>query len=133
MKLYKAEVCSFSDESKVAKFLFPSPLQFSFLWQDRNLLSRSSPPIYVQSLFLIGYGLLFVVICHLLLLLFAFTLVAGVAVQIMLGNVVTVYPETVQGLTFYCSNIYIYITKILACVTSAKSLLWNPRLVTSMK
>ena len=32
-----------------------------------------------------------------------------------------VYPETVQGLTFYRSEIYI--TKILACVTSVKFLL----------
>ena len=65
---------------------------------------------------------------------FAFTLVAVVVVvmaQIALGNVVRVYPETVQGLTFYRSRIYI--TKTLACVTSAKSLLWSPRLVTSMK
>ena len=62
---------------------------------------------------------------------FAFTLVAVVTVQIALGNVVRVYPETIQGLTFYRSKIYI--TKILACVTSAKSLLWSPRLVTSMK
>ena len=30
MKLYKAQVCPFSDESKVAKFLFPSPLQIYF-------------------------------------------------------------------------------------------------------
>ena len=30
MRLYKAQVCPISDESKVAKFLFPSPLQFSF-------------------------------------------------------------------------------------------------------
>ena len=28
MRLYKAQVCPISDESKVAKFLFPSPLQF---------------------------------------------------------------------------------------------------------
>ena len=128
MKLYKAQVCPISDESKVAKFLFPSPLQFSLslLWLDRNLLSGSSPPIYEQSLFLIGYGLLFGLVVA-----FAFTLVAVVTAQIMLGNVVRVYPETVQGLTFYHSKIYI--TKILASVTSVKSLLWSPRLVTSMK
>ena len=131
MKLYKAQVCPISDESKVAKFLFPSPLQFSSfpLWLDRNLLSGSSPPIYEQSLFLVGYGPLFglVVVCCC----FCLTLVAAVMAQIVLGNVVRVYPETVQGLTFYRSKIYI--TKILACVTSAKSLLWSPRLVTSMK
>ena len=62
---------------------------------------------------------------------FAFTLVVVVMAQIELGNVVRVYPETVQGLMFYSSKIYI--TKILACVTSAKSLLWSPRLVTSVK
>ena len=59
------------------------------------------PPIYEQSLFLVGYGLLFVVICCLLLLLLPFNLVAEVAVQIMLGNVVRVYPGTVQGFMFY--------------------------------
>ena len=64
---------------------------------------------------------------------FALLLVAVVAVWITLGNVVRVYPETVQGLTFYCSNIYLYITKILTCVTSVKSLLSSPKLVTSMK
>ena len=67
-----------------------------------------------QSLFLIVYGplfgLLFAVVA------FAFTFVAAVAARIALGNVVRVYPETIQGLTFYCSKIYI--TKILACVTS---------------
>ena len=47
-------------------------------------------------------GLLFAVIA------FAFTLVVAVVavvVQIALGNVVRVYPEIVQGLTFYCSII----------------------------
>ena len=38
---------------------------------------------------------------------FAFTLVAVVAVQITLGNVVRVYPGTIQGLTFYLSKMYI--------------------------
>ena len=114
-----------------SSFLLLFSFPFSFLWQDRNLLSGSSPAIYVQSLFLIGYRLLFVVICCLLLLFFAFTLVVVVAVPITLGNVVRVYPETVQGLTFYHSEIYI--TKILACDTGEKSLLWNPRLVTSME
>ena len=37
----------------------------------------------------------------------AFTLVVVVMVQITLGNVVRVYPGTVQGLTFYLSKIYI--------------------------
>ena len=60
-------------------------------------------------------GLFFAVVA------FAFTLIVAVAVRIVLGNVVRVYPETVQGLTFYRSKIYI--TKILACVTSVKSLL----------
>ena len=41
-----------------------------------------------------------------------------------------VYPEIVQGLMFYRSKIYI--TKILACVTSVESLLWSPKLVTSI-
>ena len=133
MRLYKAQVCPFADELKVAKFFFPSPLQFSFslLWLDRNLLSRSSPPIYEQSLFLIGYGplfgLLFAVVA------FAFTyvaVVAAVVALITLGNVVRVYPEAIQGLTFYHTKIYI--TTILACVTSIESLLWSPQLVTSI-
>ena len=81
-----------------------------------------------QSLFLVGYGLLFVVICCCLY--FSCFGCDGDG-AIMLGNVVRVYPGTVQGLTFYLSEIYI--TKILACLTSAKSLLWSPRLVTSMK
>ena len=78
MRLYKAQVCPSADELKVAKFLFPSPLQFSFslLWLDRNLLSGFSPPIYQQSLFLAGYGplfgLLFAVVA------FAFTFVVAV-------------------------------------------------------
>ena len=38
---------------------------------------------------------------------FAFTLVAAAAAQITLGNVVRVYPGTVQGLTFYLGE-YIY-------------------------
>ena len=81
-----------------------------------------------QSLFLIGYGplfgLLFAVVA------FAFTFVVAVVAQIALGNVVRVYPETVQGLTFYHSKIYI--TKILPCVTSVESLLLSPQLVTSI-
>ena len=52
---------------------------------------------------------------------FAFTLVAAVVVQITLENVVRVYPGTVQGLTFYLSEIYIYITKYLL-VLQVKSL-----------
>ena len=48
----------------------------------------------------------------------AFTLVAAVVAQITLGNVVRVYLGTVQGLMFYHGKIYI--TKILASVTSAK-------------
>ena len=51
---------------------------------------------------------------------------------IMLGNIVrecTLEPFRVLR---SISAKYIYITKILACVTSAKSLLWSPRLVTSI-
>ena len=38
---------------------------------------------------------------------FASTLVVAVAARITLGNVVRVYPGTVQGLTFYPGEIYI--------------------------
>ena len=38
---------------------------------------------------------------------FAFTVDAAVTAQITLGNVARVYPETVQGLMFYCAK-YIY-------------------------
>ena len=81
-----------------------------------------------QSLFLVSYGLLFGLLFAVVA--FAFTFVAAIAVQIALGNVVRVYPETVQGLKFYHSKIYI--TKILACDTSVESLLWSPQLVTSI-
>ena len=82
-----------------------------------------------QSLFLFGYRSLFglVVVCCC----FCFYFGCGGYGTVALENVVRVYPETIQGLTFYRSKIYI--TKILACVASAKSLLWSPRLVTSMK
>ena len=110
MKLYKAQLCPFSDESKVAKFLFPSPLQFSFSfygWIETCCLDllhqfMSSPysPLDIDHF----------LFCCLLLLLPLLLVVAVVAVtaKIVLGNVVRVYPETVQGFTFYCSNIYIY-------------------------
>ena len=131
MKLYKAQVCLISDESKIAKFLFPSPLQISFFfygWIETccpDLLHQFMSSPYSSLATDRSLGWLLSVVA------FAFTLVVVVTAQIALGNVVRVYPETVQGLTFYRSRIYI--TKTLACVTSAKSLLWSPRLVTSMK
>ena len=129
MRLYKAQVCPFADELKVVKFLFPSPLQFCFFygWIETccpDLLHQFMSSPYSSLAMDCSLGWLLSVVA------FAFTLVAVVMVQIALGNVVRVYPETIQGLPFYRSKIYI--TKILACVTSAKSLLWSPRLVTSM-
>ena len=91
----------FPDESKVEKFLFPSPLQFS---------SCGEIEIYVQSPFLIGYGPLFVVLvvvyCHCFCLYFSCFGCSDNG-AITLGNVVRVYPGTVQGLTFYLGKIYI--------------------------
>ena len=62
---------------------------------------------HAQSLFLVGYRPHFMVILLSIVVAFAFTLVVAVVVQITLGNVVRVYPGTVQGLTFYLSKIYI--------------------------
>ena len=50
----------------------------------------------------------FVVICWSIVVAVAFTLVVAVMAQIMLGNVVRVYPGTVQGLTFYLGEICMY-------------------------
>ena len=102
MKLYKAQVCPFSDESKVAKFLFPSPLQFYFSFY--GWIETCCPDLLHQ--FMCGpYSSLNMDLIGCWLLLFA--LVVVVAVWLALGNIVRVYPETVQGLTFYHSKIYI--------------------------
>ena len=58
--------------------------------------------------FLLAMDHSFVVICWSIVVAVAFTLVTVVTVQITLGNVVRVYPGTVQGLTFYLSEICIY-------------------------
>ena len=47
---------------------------------------------------------------------------------VALGNTCVGYTETIQGLTFYCSK-YNYNTCF--CVTSIKSLLQSPKLITS--
>ena len=94
MKLYKAQVCPFSDELKVAKFLFPSPLQFSFSFY--GWIETCCPDLLHQFM-CSPYSSLNMDRAGLLLLLLLL-LVAVVAVRITLGNIVRVYPETVRVL-----------------------------------
>ena len=97
--LYKTQFCvPFSDELKVAKFLFPSLLQFVFYgWIETDA------QIFSTKLCGIPYTLSpssnmrpgwFVLLCTLLWLLWCNAL----------GNVARGALGTVQGLTFYCSK-----------------------------
>ena len=79
-----------------------------------------------QSLFLVGYGLHFVVLFLLsIVVAFAFTLVALVAVVMVQLHWGMLWECTLKLYRVLHSILaeYIYITKILACVTGAKSLL----------
>ena len=133
MNYTKLKFVLFPDESKVAKFLFPSPLQFSFYGEIEtccpDLLHQFMCSPY--SLFAMDCSSWsFLVYCCCFCLYFG----CGSSSANYIGECCESVPWNHTG-SYVLSqwNIYIYITKILPCVTSAKSLLWSPKLVTSMK